>query len=161
VFETECRSVEETHSHAAKWAQYTQQALLEGRFDSLLFALDGDLGAGKTEWVRGFMQGLGSDRAQDVSSPTYAIVQEYEGHPPVRHLDLYRLSGVEDLEAIGYRDHFYLPGISLVEWMSNIPDAVPLGYLSLYIEMLDDSVRKISVKPHSEVLTAWAQAVWT
>ena len=161
MFETECKSIEETHAHAARWARAAKTALQEGVFESLFFALDGDLGAGKTEWVRGFMRGLGPDRAEDVSSPTYAIVQEYEGSPPVRHLDLYRLSGVEDLEAIGYRDHFYQSGISLVEWMSNIPDAAPPDCFSIFIELTDDSLRKISVKPHSEALTAWAQAVWT
>ena len=161
MIETRCQTVEQTHAFAARWAQASAQALSDGVLDSVIFGLDGDLGAGKTECVRGFMQSLAPDRGGDVRSPSYAIVHIYEGRPPVRHLDLYRLQSVQELEAIGYRDHYYEPGICLVEWMSKIPAARPPAYLEVQIEMLEYPTRKISIKPHSEVLTAWAQAVCT
>jgi len=161
MIEYVCRNIEETHAVAARWAQASAQALITGQFESLFFALDGALGAGKTEWVRGFMSGLDPTRVLDVSSPSYAIVHLYEGSPPVRHLDLYRLESMNDLEAIGYREIFLGAGINLVEWMSNIPEAAPQSHLAINFEVLDDETRKISVIPHSEPLTIWAQAVWT
>jgi tRNA threonylcarbamoyladenosine biosynthesis protein TsaE len=161
VIEAVCHTVEQTHAFAAHWAQAAARALTDGVLDSVVFGLDGELGAGKTEWVRGFMQALNPERGRDVRSPSYAIVHIYEGSPPVRHLDLYRLQSVQELEAIGYRDHYYDPGISLVEWMGKIPEAMPRAYLAVHIEMLEHPGRKISIKPHSESLTAWAQAVWT
>ena len=161
AYEWKLNSIEETHAHAIKCANAVRQSLSSRQFERIVITLDGDLGAGKTEWVRGFMSGLGSGREADVSSPTYSIVQVYEGEPNVRHLDLYRLVGWDDLEGIGYRDIFYAPGVTLVEWMSNIEEAAPEERIEVFIQVISESERKISVTPHSEVLTAWAHAVWT
>jgi tRNA threonylcarbamoyladenosine biosynthesis protein TsaE len=161
MIETLCRSVEETHELAARWARAAAKALACGQFESLFFALDGGLGSGKTEWVRGFMAGLGADRLLGVSSPTYAIVNLYEGSPLVRHLDLYRLESAQDLEAIDYRAYFFGAGITLVEWMDKIPKSAPAARVAVHLETLENETRKISVIPHSESLTTWAQAVWT
>ena len=161
MYEWKLSSIEETHAHAVKCAQAVCKALSSEQFERFVITLDGDLGAGKTEWVRGFMSALGPHREEDVSSPTYSIVQVYEGEPTVRHLDLYRLSGWDDLEGIGYRDIFYAPGVTLVEWMANIEEAAPSERIEVAIQVISESERKISVTPHSEALTAWAHAVWT
>jgi tRNA threonylcarbamoyladenosine biosynthesis protein TsaE len=86
-------------------------------------AFFGDLGAGKTTFVRGMCEGIGYEG--EVSSPTFAIVHEYiGGQTPLYHFDMYRVESVEDLYACGFYD--YLDnGILAIEWSENIMDALP------------------------------------
>lgn len=82
-----------------------------------IIAFDGDLGAGKTAFTRGFARGLGIGQA--VTSPTFTIVNEYEdGRLPLFHFDLYRLGGEEELFELGFEEYFYRGGVCLVEWSS-------------------------------------------
>lgn len=155
-----CEDIAATHAHAAKLALGLSEALRSGRVETVVVGLDGPLGAGKTEWVRGFMAALGPDRAAAVCSPTYAIMQVYEGTPEVRHLDLYRLGSVEDLEAIGYRDAYYAPGITLVEWIDNIEDARPIEWIEIGLAVGPTDVREIRIRPHSPALAGVLREVY-
>lgn len=145
-------TVEALHALAAEIAGRVRQALADGVLEHVLIGLEGPLGAGKTEWVRGFMAGLDPQRADDVCSPTYAIVQIYRGTPEVRHLDLYRLGSLEDLEAIGYREHFFGDGVALVEWIDNVPDAVPEQWVHIALAVEPTDVREIRIFPHGVAL---------
>jgi tRNA threonylcarbamoyladenosine biosynthesis protein TsaE len=87
-------------------------------------ALVGDLGAGKTQLVRGACEGAGVD-AGDVSSPTFAIVQTYRGRLPVHHADLYRLADLDELYAAGFMDLVGGDGALLVEWADRIAGWLP------------------------------------
>ena len=151
--------VEQTHAFAARLAQGLAQALAAGEVESVLIALNGPLGAGKTELVRGFMAGLDPARQRDVSSPTYAIVNVYEGTPEVRHMDLYRLETLEDLEGIGYRDCYLQPGIALVEWAEKVPEALPATRLDLDLEPMGPEVRRIRVTPCGDGLTGLLRTI--
>ena len=95
-------------------------------------ALYGDLGVGKTAFVRGFASVIAPQSI--VRSPTFALVNEYRARPlPLFHFDMYRIESEDDLESIGFYDYLDR-GICLVEWSENIPYALPNAYLRVLIE---------------------------
>lgn len=138
--------VQETEAFAARLARAAAAILTEAA-PSFFIGLVGELGAGKTAFVRGFVGGLDPAVAGEVSSPTYAIVQPYPCQPPVTHVDLYRLSGVEDLTGLGAEELLHGPGLTLVEWIDAIPAAAPSDWLEIRLAVLGPDVRS---------MTAWA-----
>ena len=110
-------------------------------------ALAGDLGVGKTAFVRGFASVVSPGAA--VRSPTFALVNEYRvpKMPPVFHFDMYRITSEDDLYSIGYDDYLER-GFCLVEWSENIPYALPEEFLRVTLEKTDPSepdARRITV----------------
>ena len=98
-----------------------------------LFTLIGDLGVGKTVFTQGFAEGLGI--MEPVNSPTFTILQSYEGgRLPFYHFDVYRIGDVEEMEEIGYEDCFYGDGVCLVEWADLIEEILPERYTEVRIE---------------------------
>jgi tRNA threonylcarbamoyladenosine biosynthesis protein TsaE len=122
------------------------------RPEGILIGLTGDLGAGKTTFVQGFVEALPGGRGLYVTSPTFAIAQEYGTDPPVRHLDLYRISSLAELEAIGYRELCFRPGFALVEWVERVPDAFPAEWVEIRLAVDPSDVREILVRPHGDAL---------
>jgi tRNA threonylcarbamoyladenosine biosynthesis protein TsaE len=111
-----------------------------------LVCLVGDLGAGKTCLVQGIARGL---QVKDyVNSPTFKIINEYQGKMPVYHFDLYRLAGLIDLYDLGYEEYFYGQGVSLVEWAEKIIPYLPKQYLQIEMRRVNEQTRKI-------ILTDW------
>ena len=110
--------------------------------------LDGDLGAGKTCFTRGIAAGLGVPTGCPVTSPTFTLLNVYEGDLFLYHLDLYRLSSEDDLEAIGYYDLFTDEGVVLVEWASRIASSAPRRHLSFFIEQLSETSRRFALTLH-------------
>ena len=89
-----------------------------------IYCLSGDLGVGKTVFTQGFAKGLGISEA--VNSPTFTIVQVYEGTKiPFYHFDVYRIADIDEMEEIGYEDYFYGEGVCLVEWAELIDELLP------------------------------------
>ncbi len=89
-----------------------------------VFALEGDLGVGKTVFAKGFAEGLGIEEA--VVSPTFTIVQIYEsGRLPLYHFDVYRIEEPEEMDEIGYEEYFFGGGVCLVEWANQLPEIMP------------------------------------
>lgn len=113
----ESKSIEETEEAA--------QSLAERLEPGDFIALEGDLGAGKTQFVRGLARGLGL--TDEISSPTFTILQIYnQGETPLHHFDLYRLEDSEDVINSGLEDTLFDPGaISVVEWSERITDLIP------------------------------------
>ena len=108
-----------------------------------VIAFHGDLGAGKTVFVRGLAEGLGLDAR--VTSPTFTIVNEYEGKIPLFHFDMYRLSGSDELFEIGWEDYLSRGGICAVEWSEITEDAFPENTINIYIKKIDDNTREITI----------------
>lgn len=89
-----------------------------------IVALSGDLGAGKTTLVRGIVHALHGG-AREVTSPTFTLMNVYEGHPPIYHFDWYRLNSRDALDTIGFEEYLEGPGISIIEWAEKFPEALP------------------------------------
>lgn len=110
-------------------------------------ALYGDLGVGKTAFVRGVASVLCPGVA--VRSPTFALVHEHRGKLPMFHFDMYRITNEDDLYSIGYDDYLTRGGVILVEWSENIPYALPDAYLRVCIAKDDQSTpdsREITIE---------------
>ncbi len=105
--------------------------------------LSGQLGAGKTQLSRGIAQGVGVP-IDDVSSPTYAIVQSYSGRLTLHHADLYRLASTDDLYSVGYFDLLEESAAMLVEWVDQVPGAAPSEALRIRFELVDAQTRKLT-----------------
>lgn len=107
-------------------------------------AMYGGLGMGKTAFVRGMAAGLGL--SAEVSSPTFALVHEYGGRPPLVHFDMYRVSGWEDVYATGFFEYIDGGAILAVEWSENIEGALPPGTLRVRFERLGETDRLITAE---------------
>lgn len=111
-----------------------------------VLAFTGDLGAGKTAFVRGLAQGMGI--SQRVTSPTFTIVNEYEGgRLPLFHFDMYRLSDADELFDIGWEEYLERGGVCAVEWSENITEALEQGYIKVEIRRgAQDNQREITIE---------------
>ena len=111
-----------------------------------VIAFTGGLGAGKTAFTRGLARGLGI--ADRVASPTFTIVNEYEGgRLPLFHFDMYRLGGPEELYGIGWEDYLARGGVCAVEWSENVSDALDAGVIQVDIRRGgSDSQRMVSIE---------------
>jgi len=108
-------------------------------------ALEGELGAGKTQFVRGLLRGLGAD-PRAVSSPTYVLLNIYErGRLRLFHLDAYRVGGPEDFEGIGFEELLEQGGVVVVEWASRVRELLPAGSIWVKIESVDEHRRHIEI----------------
>src|SRR5688572_1015274 len=106
-------------------------------------ALVGPLGAGKTQFAKGFAAGLGVREV--VNSPSFTLMAEYAGRLPLFHQDLYRLSGAEEAIGGGLLDERQLEGVTLTEWAERMPDSVDPGRLTVRFEVVGDEERHITV----------------
>ena len=108
-----------------------------------VIAMHGDLGAGKTAFVRGLARGLGIKTR--VTSPTFTIVNEYPGKIPLFHFDMYRLSDPDELYEIGWEDYLDRGGICACEWSEVAPEAFPDYTINLWIKKTGDDSREITI----------------
>ncbi len=125
-------------------------AVLNGRE---MIALFGDLGVGKTAFTRGLCAGLGI--ADGVSSPTFAIVNAYDGKYPVYHFDMYRITGSDDLFATGYYDYLG-HGVIVIEWSENIEDELEPDCIRVTIRKTENENERIFL---IEGLDAYADVI--
>lgn len=106
-----------------------------------ILCLNGDLGAGKTTLTKSIGIGLGV--TDYITSPTFALINEYEGRVPVYHFDVYRLENVEDLYDLGFDDYFYGKGVCIIEWADKIEKLLPEERIVLDIEKGEDENSRV------------------
>ena len=109
-----------------------------------IIGLVGELGAGKTAFVRGFTEGVQVGNEVWVRSPTFTLINEYDGRLPVYHIDLYRLGKREDLDGLDLRDYLYGNGVSLIEWFDYLPASELDAYLAIHLEHLGGTRRQLT-----------------
>lgn len=125
-----------------------------------VIVLNGDLGAGKTQFVQGVAAGLGI--GGPVTSPTFNLLLSYmDGSLPLFHFDLYRLDAADQLEDIGYFETVDGPGATFIEWGEKFPDALPYGYLEIDITVSPSGIRTVHAHSFGErsrnLLFVWAK----
>jgi tRNA threonylcarbamoyladenosine biosynthesis protein TsaE len=108
-------------------------------------ALYGDLGSGKTTFIKGVAAGLGVAESEGVRSPTFVLLNLYKGKLPIYHIDLYRVQNVERLHDIGYEECAYGEGVTLIEWAEKAAGAVPENAIRIQLRSLDAESREIRV----------------
>ena len=113
-----------------------------------IIGLAGDLGTGKTRWVQGVCQGLGV--TDPVISPTFTLVNEYDGRLPVYHIDLYRLADSADMLSFGLEDYLYGAGVTLIEWANRAESILPNNLLNITLHHLEHTKRRVVIEPHGD-----------
>lgn len=146
AFVIESKSAHETKAWGRRLA-----SLLEG---GELLGLIGDLGAGKTCFVKGLAHGLAL-REEEILSPTFTLIQEHHGRLPLFHIDLYRLDAAS-LDDLGLREYLFSAGIAAVEWFERLREAEDLDFLAVRISYSSANARRIEFSAtgtrHSELV---------
>ncbi|MDD4169005.1 MAG: tRNA (adenosine(37)-N6)-threonylcarbamoyltransferase complex ATPase subunit type 1 TsaE [Desulfotomaculaceae bacterium] len=114
--------------------------------------LNGDLGVGKTRFSQGLACGIGV--SEPVTSPTFTIINEYQGRLPFYHMDVYRLNDPLEMEDLGYEDYFYSLGVTVIEWAERVAELLPAERLDIVINRCPEgeNIRSITLIPHGEGL---------
>jgi tRNA threonylcarbamoyladenosine biosynthesis protein TsaE len=131
-----CRTLEDTLALGLRIGQAS--------FPGAVISLRGPLGAGKTVIAKGIALALGITEA--IVSPTFTLVQEYEGRIPLHHMDLYRIDSLEDFAGIGGEELLCNNGITLIEWSEKINRLLPRETIFITIEILGDQSRSIRLE---------------
>ena len=109
-----------------------------------IVSLRGSLGAGKTVLAKGIAKAL--EITDAIVSPTFTLMQEYEGTLPLYHMDLYRISGTDEFEMIGGEEMLYGNGVTLIEWSEKIQEMLPDGTIFVDISIMPDTTREITIE---------------
>jgi tRNA threonylcarbamoyladenosine biosynthesis protein TsaE len=115
-----------------------------------IIALIGELGAGKTCFVRGVTQGLEVGKEAWIRSPSFTLINEYHGRLPVYHIDLYRVEGRAQLEGLNLREYLYSDGVSLIEWFEHLPADEVDEFLEIRLGYVDGNRRQLTFGPHGQ-----------
>ena len=129
-------------SHSPEETEHIGEMLGRRLRPGTVVAYRGGLGMGKTAFTRGVAQGLGC-RGR-VTSPTFTIVNEYDGPTPLFHFDMYRLTSSDELFDIGWEDYLTRGGVCAVEWSENVTEAME-GAVSVTIDVLGENTRRITI----------------
>ena len=122
-----------------------------------LISLVGELGAGKTQFAKGFGAGLGI--TDTIVSPSFVLMAEYRGRLPLFHVDLYRLADAVEALAGGLIDDRQADGVTLVEWAERLADAIPAERLDVLIDGAGDDPRRITLRPGDAGYVRYLEAI--
>ena len=117
------------------------------KFENMVICLTGDLGSGKTVFVKSFANALGID--EPITSPTFNIIKEYlNGEMPLYHMDVYRLDDVK--EDLGIEDYYFKNGVTIIEWADMIKNRLPEERLDIKIKVIDENTRVLILVPYGK-----------
>lgn len=120
---------------------------------SEVFAVEGPLGSGKTQLIKGIAAGAGAEALDQVNSPTFVLVNEYQGRLDLFHIDAYRLNSVADFEMLGFDDFLYPTSVVLIEWADKVTAALDaLDCISIRFRHISPEQRHISIQNHPSYL---------
>ena len=126
------------------------------KFPGMVICLNGELGSGKTLFVKGFAKALGIQ--DDITSPTFNIIKEYlDGEAELYHMDVYRVE--DDYESVGIEDYFKRDGVTIIEWADMINDILPKERLDINIVIAGENTRILNLVPHGEKYEELCQSV--
>lgn len=125
------------------------------KFPNMIICLNGELGSGKTMFVKGIANALG---IQDtITSPTFNIIKEYEGELPLYHLDVYRLDG--ETNGVGIEEYFSKGGVVVIEWADTIKSILPEERLDIKFKVAGENKRVLVITPHGQKYEELCEAV--
>jgi tRNA threonylcarbamoyladenosine biosynthesis protein TsaE len=131
--------------------QSTSETIRIGKIIGSLFlsgdvvALVGELGTGKTQFIKGLAAGVGVGKPTYISSPSFTLINEYAGKVPFYHIDLFRLKSEKEAEELGLEEYFQGGGITAIEWADKIPSLLPQEMLWIYIHYTGKHTRSIKM----------------
>ncbi len=135
-------------SHSEEDTMELAQNIESESFPNMVICLKGELGSGKTVFVKGFAGSLGID--DNITSPTFTFVKEYlNGEMPLYHMDVYRLEDGYD-ESLGVTDYFSKGGVTIIEWSDIIKDQLPEERLEIKFKVIDEETRVITLIPYGQ-----------
>jgi len=129
-----------SHEETRKLGRQIGEMVQEGT----VLALFGDLGSGKTTFVQGLARGLGIPGSAYVTSPTYTLINEYEGRCRLFHMDLYRITDPSELLDLGFDDIMNGRGVVAIEWSERLPEEALSGALSIHFDILSQESRSLA-----------------
>ena len=131
------------------------QNLESEKFPNMVICLNGDLGSGKTVFTKGFASAMA---IEEVTSPTFNIIKEYNGELPLYHMDVYRTNGKTD--GLGIEEYFDKGGVTIIEWAEMIEDILPAERLDITFKITGENSRVIVITPHGDrYITACEEAL--
>lgn len=125
------------------------------KFPNMIICLNGEMGSGKTLFAKGIAQALGI--RDNVTSPTFTIIKEYEGELPLYHMDVDRLNG--NIEGTGIEEYFTKGGVVVIEWADSIKDILPKERLDVKIRVVNENTRVFYFKPQGQKYEDLCEAV--
>ena len=131
------------------------QNLESEKFLNMIICLNGELGSGKTLFTKGFAQALGIK--DNITSPTFSIIKEYNGELSLYHMDVYRLDG--DTSGVNIEEYYTKGGVVIIEWADTIRDILPKERLDIKIKILDENKRIFVITPYGKKYEELCEAV--
>ena len=131
------------------------QNLESEKFPNMIICLNGELGSGKTMFTKGFAKALGIK--DNITSPTFSIIKEYDGELPLYHMDVYRLDG--DTSGVNIEEYYTKGGVVIIEWADTIKDILPKERLDIKIKVLDENKRVLIITPYGKQYEELCEAV--
>lgn len=125
------------------------------KFPNMIICLNGELGSGKTMFTKGIANALGIN--ENITSPTFNIIKEYDGELPLYHMDVYRLDG--NSEGVGIEEYFTKGGVVVIEWADTIKDILPDERLDIEFKVTSENKRLLILKPYGKKYEELCEAV--